>query len=100
MKLPPVAFHPVDRSLIPEDITKLPRPPRRIMEVLKKGSGALVSTAPRSWSLDFCLSPTAFNPSKDNPSQLGSVSFEKTKLDPDPFNPSAKAVGTGEIIDI
>ncbi|PMD23398.1 mitochondrial putative NADPH:adrenodoxin oxidoreductase [Hyaloscypha hepaticicola] len=37
MKLPPVAFHPVDESLIPEDIKSLPRPTRRIMEVLKKG---------------------------------------------------------------
>jgi adrenodoxin-NADP+ reductase len=100
MKLPPVGFHPVDRSRIPEDIKSLPRPTRRIMEVLQKGSGTSVSTAPKSWSLDFCLSPTAFNPSRDFPSQIGSVSFEKTTLSPNPFDLKAKAEGTGEVIDI
>ncbi|KAF4636405.1 hypothetical protein G7Y89_g1689 [Cudoniella acicularis] len=100
VKLPSVAFHPVDTSLIPEDISKLPRPPRRIMEVLKKGGNASISTAPRSWSLDFCLSPKSFNPSKVLPDQLGSMSFEKTTLSPDPFHPTAKAIGTSEIIDV
>ena len=100
MKFPSVAFHPVDTSLIPEDISKLPRPTKRIMEVLKKGSGASVSTAPKSWSLDFCLSPKSFLPSTVSPNQLGSMSFEKTTLDPDPFFLSAKATGTGELVDI
>jgi len=100
MKLPPVAFYPVDESLIPENIKTLPRPTRRIMEVLKKGSGASVSSAPKSWSLDFCLSPTAFNPSATSPSQLGSISFEKTRLSPDPFDLKARAEGTGEVINV
>jgi adrenodoxin-NADP+ reductase len=100
MKLPPVAFYPVDESLIPEDIKSLPRPTRRIMEVLKKGSGASVSTAPKSWSLDFCLSPASFDPSGTSSNQLGSVSFEKTKLSPNPFDLKAKAEGTGELIDV
>lgn len=100
MKFPTVAFHPVDKSLIPEDITKLPRPTKRIMELLKKGTGPCVSTALKSWSLDFCLSPTAFNPSLESPSQLGSMSFEKTILEPGPFDAEAKAIGTGEIVGI
>lgn len=100
MRLPSVAFHPADETLMPDDISKLPRASKRIMEVLKKGSTASASTAAKSWSLDFCLSPTKFNPDTAFPSQLGSVSFEKTTLNPDPFDPAAKAVGTGEIVDI
>ncbi|CZT06154.1 related to NADPH:adrenodoxin oxidoreductase, mitochondrial precursor [Rhynchosporium agropyri] len=100
MKFSSVAFHPVDRSLIPEDITKLPRPTRRIIEVLKKGSGASVSTAPKSWSLDFCLSPKSFIPNTESSGRLGSVSFEKTTLDPDPFVAGARAIGTNEIIEV
>lgn len=100
MKLPTVAFHPVDSSLMPEDISKLPRAPRRIMEVLKKGSAASASTASQSWSLDFCLSPKEFTPSSVSPSRIGGITFEKTKLVPDPFDPAAKARGTGEIVNI
>jgi adrenodoxin-NADP+ reductase len=100
MKLPPVAFNPVDNHLIPADIKTLPRPTRRIMEVLQKGSTASVSTAPKSWSLDFCQSPTAFNPKDIPQSQLGSVSFARTRLDPDPFDLNAKAKITCEVNDI
>jgi adrenodoxin-NADP+ reductase len=100
MKLPSVAFHPIDKTLIPGDIKSLPRPTRRIMEVLLKGSEASVSTAPKSWSLDFCLSPTAFIASEGSSSQLGGISFEKTKLTPNLFDLNAKAVGSGESVGI
>lgn len=98
-KLDSVAFHPVNRSLIPEDISALPRASKRIMEIIKKGSSASLESATKSWSLDFCLSPKSFNQSHDCPSQLGSMSFEKTLLNPGPFDPAAKANGTGELID-
>ncbi|KAL2061059.1 hypothetical protein VTL71DRAFT_9111 [Oculimacula yallundae] len=100
MKFPSVAFHPIDTSLIPEDVTKLPRPTKRIMEVLKKGSGASVSSAPKSWSLDFCLSPKSFTPSRESLTQLGGMSFERTTLDPDPLAFGAKAIGTNETVDV
>ncbi|KAI6716582.1 hypothetical protein B2J93_7873 [Marssonina coronariae] len=100
MKFPSAAFHPVDKSLIPEDISMLPRPTKRIMEVLKKGSGASVSTAAKSWSFDFCLSPTSFNPTTTSPTRLGSMSFRRTNLEPDTFALNAKAVGTDEVVDI
>jgi adrenodoxin-NADP+ reductase len=100
MKIPPVAFRPVNECLIPADIKSLPRPTRRIMEVLQKGSTASVSTAPKSWSLDFCLSPSAFNPSEASPSQIGSVSFARTRLDPNPFDLKAKAKATRDITDV
>lgn len=70
------------------------------MEVLKKGSSLTTSSARKSWSLDFCLSPTAFNQDPTLPSQLASMSFERTKLIPDPFDLQAKAKGTGDLIDI
>lgn len=100
MKLPSVGFHPVNASLMPEDISKLPRAPRRIMEVLKKGSPVPVESSPKSWSLDFCLSPKRFTPSVASPSRIGGITFEKTTLVPDPFDPSAAARSTGEIINI
>jgi adrenodoxin-NADP+ reductase len=99
-KLQSVAFHPVDETLIPDDIKTLPRPSRRIMEVLQKGSPASVSTAPKSWSLDFCLSPTSLNSNSPSDPQLSSVSFEKTFLSPSPFDPQARAIGTGTHIDL
>ncbi|RFU35650.1 hypothetical protein B7463_g694, partial [Scytalidium lignicola] len=99
MKLPSVGFHPVDKSLIPDDISKLPRVPRRIMEVLTKGSLDPPSATEKSWSLDFCLSPVTFNSEISSPDKLGSIKFEKTTLTPNPFDPSAKATRTGESID-
>lgn len=98
MNLPSVTFHPIDQSLIPEPISKLPRVPRRVMEVLKKGSRTSLESRPKSWSLDFRLSPTSFNASDEDPSQLGSMSFEKTTLLPDTFDSTARAEGTGEIV--
>ncbi|EPE31086.1 Nucleotide-binding protein [Glarea lozoyensis ATCC 20868] len=98
VRLPNVAFHPVDATLIPKDLKSLDRPPRRIMEVLLKGGNSLVSETPRSWSLDFCMSPTSFNPDQTNEDKLGNVAFEKTSLHPSPFDRSAKAIGTGEKI--
>lgn len=100
MKLPPAAFHSVDDHLIPTDIKTLPRPTRRIMEVLQKGSTVSMSTAPKSWSLDFCQSPTAFNARETSLRQVGSVSFARTTLDPGPFDLNAKAKTTGEVHDI
>jgi adrenodoxin-NADP+ reductase len=84
--------------LIPKDLKSLDRPPRRIMEVLLKGGNSSVSEAPRSWSLDFCMSPTSFNPDQTNEDKLGSVAFEKTSLEPSPFDRNAKAIGTRETI--
>ncbi|KAG9249327.1 NADPH:adrenodoxin oxidoreductase-like protein [Calycina marina] len=91
VKLPNVAFHPVDESLIPKDIEALSRPQKRLMELLKKGSKTKVESAEKSWSLDFCLAPRAFIASKPSDTQLGSITFEKMTLSPDPFDPNAKA---------
>jgi adrenodoxin-NADP+ reductase len=100
MKLPSVAFRPIDSSLIPSDISKLPRAQKRIMELLKKGSETSISSASKSWSLDFQLSPTRFNVAGTSSERLSSVSFERTLLSPDAFDPYAKAKATGEYVDL
>lgn len=100
MKLPSVGFHGIDPSLIPEDISKLPRASKRIMQLLQKGSEASASSAAKSWSLDFKLSPTSFNSVSSSSSQLSSMSFEKTVLEPSVFDLSARARGTGDIVDL
>lgn len=66
------------------------------MELLVKGSETHVSDATRSWSLDFGLSPISFNSRPQDSGRLGSITFEKTTLNPDPFDPNARAIGTGE----
>lgn len=98
MKLPDVAFSPVHPGQIPPNISKLPRAPKRIMQVLAKGSESLLQEAPRSWALDFQLSPTSFNSDQSN--NLSSLSFENTSLGPDPFDPNARANGTGVHVDL
>jgi adrenodoxin-NADP+ reductase len=97
MKLSSVAFHPLEEALMP-DIKSLPRVPRRIMEVLKKGSPTPSASAEKSWSLDFCLSPTSFNSHSRN--RLTSISFEKTTLGHDLHDPAARASGTGKFLEL
>lgn len=94
MKLPDVAFSPIPRAQLPPDISKLPRAPKRIMQVLAKGSEASLGDVPRSWSLDFQLSPTSFNADPSN--NLTSLSFDKTSLGLNPFDPKARVISTGE----
>lgn len=98
MNLEGVAFHPLPAEQLPPPEAKLLRAPKRIVQVLTKGSSLKVEQAPKSWSLDFNLSPSAFNANEQN--ALRSISLEKTTLSPDPFDPSARATGTGEIIDL
>ncbi|KAM0325553.1 hypothetical protein ACHAQA_007540 [Verticillium albo-atrum] len=99
MKIPSVAFHPAEPSLIPPDLKSLPRAAKRLMEVVAKGSQAQASTAPRSWSLDFCLSPREFLASGSSPSFVGSTVLERTELN-SKFDPGAQAQLTGETVTI
>ena len=95
IRLPSVAFHPIDRTLVPPDLTALPRAPRRLMDILLKGSPTTPSTSQtqKSWSLDFLLSPTTFHPSPTDPTQLASTTFLPTTLS-SPFDPQAYALPT------
>ncbi|KAI0840832.1 nucleotide-binding domain-containing protein [Hypoxylon sp. FL0890] len=93
MKLHGVGFHDIDMSLVPDEISKLPRARRRLMEVMVKGSATRVDEAAKSWSLDFCLSPTEFLGRPDG--HVDSTVFERTTLT-SPFDPSSSVTGTGE----
>ncbi|KAK6219582.1 hypothetical protein QIS74_05084 [Colletotrichum tabaci] len=97
MKTQNVAFHPVDKTLVPPDIKSLPRAARRLMEVVAKGSAARPEDAAKSWSLDFCLSPVEFRASETAPSDVGSTVFERTELS-HRFDPGAQARLTGETL--
>ncbi|KAI3318612.1 FAD/NAD(P)-binding domain-containing protein [Xylariaceae sp. AK1471] len=97
MKLHSVGFHPIDMSLLPDEISKLPRARRRLMEVLVKGSTTRVDHAHKSWSLDFCLSPTKFNGTADG--KVESTAFERTSLS-SPFDPASSVQSLGEELQI
>lgn len=97
IRLPSVGFEPIAPSLFPPTIDKLPRTAKRLMQLLSQGSSVLPNEVPRSWSLDFLLSPTSFNSSVGAPHDLSSVTFVKNKLQgPNPLETSATAVSTGE----
>lgn len=103
IKLSAVAFHPIDTALIPSDPKQLPRAPRRLMDILLKGSPTTPSPSSnttKSWSLDFCLTPKQFLPRPSSPSHLGFTEFERTSLSPNPFDPHAYALGTGAAVQI
>lgn len=96
MKLRDVAFHPITRSLIPEELKSLPRPAKRLMEVLVKGTpGACPETSARSWTLDSCLSPKHFLGHEDSPVNVASTEFDMTRL-LDPYDPQSRVEASGE----
>ena len=69
---------------------KLPRTPKRLTQLLAKGSSTPASQARKSWSLDFLLSPRSFNASNATPNHLSSLTFIKNELEgPDVFDSSA-----------
>lgn len=96
MNLPGVSADPIDKFLVPSDLKTVPRARRRLTEVLLKGSTTPQPSASKSWSLDFCMSPTEFHPDPACPDAVGSTTFEQTSLSPDPFAPDTRATGTGE----
>ncbi|KAI0877299.1 hypothetical protein GGS24DRAFT_142843 [Hypoxylon argillaceum] len=97
MKLHGVWYHPINMALLPEQISKLPRARRRLMEVLVKGSTSRPEHATRSWSLDFCLSPTEFSGTPDG--NVQSTTFERTSLS-SPFDPTSSVQSLNEKLQI
>jgi adrenodoxin-NADP+ reductase len=97
MKLHSVGFHPIDMTLVPDEISKLPRARRRLMDVLVKGSTTRMDHAQKSWSLDFCLSPTEFNGTANG--VVESTTFERTSLS-SPFDPASSVQSLGEKLHI
>ena len=101
MRLPFVAFHPIDKSLIPLNPAQLPRAPRRLMDILLKGSPNTSSPMSKSWSLDFCLTPKTFLSSPNEPGslRLAATELEHTTLS-SPFDPHAYVLGTGKTVTV
>lgn len=100
MNLPGVSADPIDTSLFPSDLKSLPRARKRLTEVLLKGSKMPHSSASKSWSFDFCVSPTEFHPDSADPAAVGRTTFDRTSLSPDHFDPSARATSTGETVGV
>ncbi|KAJ0422825.1 hypothetical protein BJY00DRAFT_279528 [Aspergillus carlsbadensis] len=93
LQLPSVSFDPIPKDLFPpeETIAALPRAQKRLIQLLAKGSTNDPSTATKSWSLDFLLSPECLHWSPKFPHRLSHVRFSRNELDPtDPFSPSSK----------
>jgi adrenodoxin-NADP+ reductase len=96
MHIPDVAFEPIDQSLYPPDTKMLPRVPRRIAEVLVKGTLSTAQDSPKSWALSFLKAPTSMD--ADGASDhLTSVTFanQAFALDTDPLSKFASVVPTG-----
>jgi adrenodoxin-NADP+ reductase len=99
MHIPSLAFEPIDRSLYPPEIKKLPRVQKRIAEVLLKGTPASVQESTKSWALDFLKAPKLISGSDDH---LNSITFTKQQFGPDadPFDKAARVVPTDEEISL
>lgn len=80
LQLEDVNFRPIPNDLFPSDLSKLPRPKKRLMELLQKGSPTKAN-ATKSWSLDFLLAPQSLEWSATDSNNLQSVNFSKTKLE-------------------
>ncbi|RMZ70060.1 hypothetical protein GMOD_00000105 [Pyrenophora seminiperda CCB06] len=95
MNLPSVAFEPIDRTLYPTDIKKLPRVQKRIAEVLLKGSKTDIQEASRKWTLDFMRAPKSMHA---NAGRLSSLTFTKQQFVPDgdPFSQTTRVMPTNE----
>lgn len=89
MHIPSVSFAPIDRSLYPPDVKKLPRVQKRIADVLLKGTPSEQTETTRSWTLDFMKSPKSMNGSNGH---IESVTFTNQRFtnDSDPFNTLAR----------
>ncbi|KAG6019153.1 hypothetical protein E4U19_006920 [Claviceps sp. Clav32 group G5] len=97
MRLPHVSFHPFDRTLIPPDLHALPRVSRRLMELILKGSAKLPHETSRSWSLDYCLSPSRFFGHESFPTTVASTKFNVMKLN-EPYDPTSRSFTTGQTV--
>jgi adrenodoxin-NADP+ reductase len=95
MHVPSVAFEPIDRSLYPSEVKKLPRVQKRIADVLLKGTFTSPQDSPRAWALDFLHAPKSMNATSNH---ISSITFTKQKFAPDadPVDQRARVVPTDE----
>ncbi|KAJ5081848.1 hypothetical protein NUU61_010112 [Penicillium alfredii] len=94
LQLPSVSFEPIPKELFPpeETISALPRAQKRLIQLLAKGSTNNPETSSKSWSLQFCLSPSSFEMTPDA-SQVARVQFDRNYIEPaNPYSRSSKAI--------
>lgn len=95
LHLEDVNFTPIPRDLFPADLTSLPRPKRRIMELLLEGT-PVKDKATKSWSLDFLLAPKQLEWSTEaTQPTLSGMTFSRTRL-ADPDSPRSLVATTDE----
>ena len=98
MNLPLVGFEPIDSALLPADLSKLPRTPKRRVQLLAKSSSTSsvgLSTVNKKWALKSLLSPVSFEGDPRDPKFIGSVRFKRTEFrDSDPFASNAQVRST------
>lgn len=97
INLPNISFKCVAEGLYPADLASLPRPKRRLMELLMKNRDQQAIDGHRSCTLRFCLAPTKLgcggntrnsSNASDNEGGLTSVEFTNTTL-ADPADPAS-----------
>ena len=97
MNLSDVAFTPINASLMPPEPGKLPRMQKRLTQLLLKGSATPSTSASKSWSLDFLLSPTSFSGTSSGDPSLTAVNFAKTAFEgQNPFDAKTQVRRTDE----
>ncbi|KAI5290338.1 hypothetical protein KEM55_008612 [Ascosphaera atra] len=92
LHLPGVAFDPIPatRFPAPDEVAKLPRAQKRLLDLLSKGSPTPHAPGRKSWSLDFLLSPVQFIPNPSGTALRGAW-FGQMQLDPsDPYSKTAR----------
>jgi adrenodoxin-NADP+ reductase len=102
MKLPDTHFKPIPAELFPPDLSSLPRPQKRILQLLQKGSSCGPG-AEKSWSLDFLLSPQSLSSSlvpsgishTTSIRALTGLTFIRNNL-ADPFSPMSSLLPANE----
>ncbi|MCJ1251379.1 NADPH-adrenodoxin reductase [Trapelia coarctata] len=95
--LPGVSFAPIDTSLTPPEPGKLPRMQKRLTQLLLRGSATPSTSASRSWSIDFLLSPTSFSGTSSGVPSLTAVNFARTAFEgQDPFDAKTRVRNTDE----
>ncbi|KAL8940630.1 MAG: hypothetical protein Q9216_002709 [Gyalolechia sp. 2 TL-2023] len=98
MNLPSVTFDPIDRDLLPPNVSILQRTAKRLTKLLIEGPSRSLSQEGKSWALNFLLSPIRFTSSEATSlSHLESVDFQRTKIsETNQFDPAAKVEWTDQ----
>ena len=96
MQLP--VLNKTSPSSIPDDISSLPRATKRLLQLLQRGQISDIpkdTQHPKSWSLDFLLSPQSLHWHPSDPSKLSHVRFTRNELK-DPLSPTSALVSPAE----